>query len=69
MANTNKPHSPINRPCIGDSFLSKQNEVLFVAAIWSGGVVFEGGPAVSTTELNTHYKPKNKNTTDFLRGK
>lgn len=46
------------RPFIGERFQGPEQTVHAVASIWSRGVVFEQGPAVSAADLVTQYKPE-----------
>jgi len=49
---------------MNQTFRSHNNTIHRVAATWCDGVVFEGGPAVSTKDLNAGYTQLGKTTTD-----
>jgi len=49
---------------MGKTFRSHNSTIHRVAATWCDGVVFEGGPAVSTEDLNAGYTQLGKTTTD-----
>lgn len=45
-------------PSIGDTYRSPNGDTVNIAAIWSGGVVFEGGQRIATAEeLHNQYQP------------
>lgn len=49
---------------MGKTFRSHNSTIHRVAATWCDGVVFEGGPAVSTQDLNAGYTRLGKSTCD-----
>lgn len=51
----------IERPGIGNCFRSPTGETVYIAAIWTHGVVFKGGPACSAADLLNRYKPIGNN--------
>lgn len=56
-------------PSIGTTYQSRDGQLHTVAALWKGGVVFQGGGGATALELQgyTLHKPANKKTTPGYR--
>jgi len=57
-------HAPFSRPPIGAQYVSRDGEIVTVAATWQQGVVFYGERCCSAQELQTQYSPLNPGTVE-----